>query len=154
VTSVSFKRCVWCHLVAKLDLVLSPWMHYRVLFYMMWRVTTYSVQIDDRFFFPFFFYLILGKMHDFPSFFSNFNPHSFNFLFRSYSSYVSFFLSQISLSVTISHTFCFFISFLILLIFFFFPLIFFFCFQFYPSIKVFVILFFFNLTLILFFFFC
>ena len=66
VTSVSFKRCVWCHLVAKLDLLSSPWMCNCVLFYMVWHVTTYSGQIDDCFFF---FYLLLGKMHDFPSFF-------------------------------------------------------------------------------------
>lgn len=93
VTSVLFKRYVWCHLVAKLDLLSSPWMCHRILFYVVWHVTTYSGQIGDCFFFPpFFFYLLPGKMHDFPFFF-NFNPYFFNFLFRSYSSYISFFSS-------------------------------------------------------------
>ena len=93
-------------MVTKLDLLLSLWMCHRIFFHMVWRVMVYGGQIiiKDRFFFSFFF--LAGKVHN-CSFFFQFQSLFFNFLFRSYSFYKSFVFFQTSLSITISHMFCF-----------------------------------------------
>jgi len=63
---------------------------------------------DNRLFFPLFFSLLTYKVHLYPPcfLFFNFNPRSFNFIFRYYSFYrCFFFVWRFSLSITLSHMF-------------------------------------------------
>jgi len=71
----SFRRRVWRHLVGKSGHSLSIWMHYRVLFHMVWRVATYGGRL---FFFPLFSLSWHVKYTIVLSFFFDFDPHSCN----------------------------------------------------------------------------
>jgi hypothetical protein len=98
VVSVPFRLRVWRHLVAKTGLSLSPWMLHHLLFHLEWRVVTECGQIVVGNRFSFFFTLfslslqLKSTIILFVHFFVSFSSHSFNFLFHSFSFYISFFL--------------------------------------------------------------
>jgi len=119
VMSTPFRQRVSHHPVSKPSCSLSLWMCHCVLFYMVWRMPAYGGWIVTGGL-PCFClscnikYMIVI----FVFWFFNFNPHSFDVLFHSYSFHISFFF-QFSSSIIIFHIF--FISVLILLILNFFP---------------------------------
>jgi len=106
VASKPFRRRVLCHMVAKSSLSMSLWMCHHV-FFSRGLACRDQIIVDD----PSFFFFLFSHSWQFKYtivlflFFKS-NPHSCNFLFRSYSFYRSFFCFQFSPSITISHMFC------------------------------------------------
>jgi hypothetical protein len=101
--------CVWRHPVNVTGLLLSPKMPYLVLFHLEWCIIDHSGRIiaGDHLIFFFIFSLLIGNVqHCLLCFLLfNFSPHSINFLFHSISIYTSFYFSQFSHSIAISHMF-------------------------------------------------